>query len=97
MLSKKYMITNVIYQVDKATVNSASVDAGIEDIATVTWSGFGTVMKELTGAPRDIAVATFGGIKNAGGTAVVGNSNAHALSAASAYHPFNTMLSLIHI
>jgi hypothetical protein len=60
-------------------------------VATVTWSGFGTVMKELTGAPRDIAVATFGGIKNGGGTAVVGNSNAHALSAASSYHPFNTM------
>ena len=86
-----FKLDNVIYQVDKATVNSASVDAGIEDIATVTWSGFGTVMKELTGAPRDIAVATFGGIKNAGGTAVVGNSNAHALSAASSYHPFNTM------
>jgi len=86
-----FKLDNVIYQVDKATVNSASVDAGIEDIAAVTWSGFGTTMKELVGAPRDIAVATFGGIKNAGGTAVVGNSNAHALSAASSYHPFNTM------
>ena len=86
-----FKLDNVVYQVDKATVNSASVDAGIEDIAAVTWSGFGTVMKELVGAPRDIAIATFGGIKNAGGTAVVGNSNAHALTAASAYHPFNTM------
>ena len=85
-----FKLDNVIYQVDKATVNSASVDAGIEDIATVTWSGFGTTMKELVGAPRDIAVATFGGIKNAGGTAVVGNSSIE-MAAASSYHPFNTM------
>ena len=85
-----FKLDNVIYQVDKATVNSASVDAGIEDIAAVTWSGFGTTMKELVGAPRDIAVATFGGIKNAGGTAVVGNSSV-VMGAASSYHPFNTM------
>ena len=86
-----FKLDNVIYQVDKATVNSASVDAGIEDIATTTWSGFGTTMKELTGAPRDIAVATFGGIKNAGGAAVVANSSAATLTQASSYHPFNTM------
>ena len=85
-----FKLDNVVYQVDKATVNSASVDAGIEDIAAVTWSGFGTVMKELVGAPRDIAIATFGGIKNSGAVATA-NSNAHALTAASAYHPFNTM------
>jgi len=85
-----FKLDNVVYQVDKATVNSASVDAGIEDIAAVTWSGFGTVMKELVGAPRDIAIATFGGIKNSGAVAAA-NSNAHALTAASAYHPFNTM------
>ena len=137
-----FKLDNVVYQVDKATVNSATVDAGIEDIAATTWSGFGTTMKELVGAPRDIAIATFGGIKNAGGAAVeansasvdagiediaavtwsgfgtvmkelvgaprdiaiatfggiknsgavaTANSNAHALTAASAYHPFNTM------
>jgi len=86
-----FKLDNVIYQVDKATVNSATVDAGIEDIAATTWSGFGTTMKELVGAPRDIAVATFGGIKNAGGTAVVANSSAATLTQKSSYHPFNTM------
>ena len=86
-----FKLDNVIYQVDKATVNSATVDAGIEDIATTTWSGFGTTMKELVGAPRDIAIATFGGIKNAGGTAIVANSSAATLTQASSYHPYNTM------
>jgi len=86
-----FKLDNVVYQVDKATVNSATVDAGIEDIAATTWSGFGTTMKELVGAPRDIAIATFGGIKNAGGAAVVANSSAATLTAGSSYHPFNTM------
>ena len=86
-----FKLDNVIYQVDKATVNSATVDAGIEDIATTTWSGFGTTMKELVGAPRDIAIATFGGIKNAGGASIVANSSAATLTQASSYHPYNTM------
>ena len=86
-----FKLDNVVYQVSNATVNQATVDAGIEEIATTTWSGFGTTLKEITGTPRDNAVAVFGGIKNAGGAAVVANSNAHALSAASSYHPFNQM------
>jgi hypothetical protein len=86
-----FKLDNVVYQVSNATVNQATVDAGIEEIATTTWAGFGTTLKEITGTPRDNAIAVFGGIKNAGGAAVVGNSNAHALSAASSYHPFNQM------
>ena len=86
-----FKLDNVIYQVSNATVNQATVDAGIEEIATTTWSGFGTTLKEITGTPRDNAIAVFGGIKNAGGSAVVANSNAHALSAQASYHPYNQM------
>lgn len=85
-----FKLDNVIYQVSNATVNQATVDAGIEEIATVTWAGFGTTMKELTGVPRDNAVAVFGGSNNAG-TTITANSNAHALSEEAAYHPFGSM------
>jgi hypothetical protein len=86
-----FKLDNVIYQVSNATVNQATVDAGIEEIATTTWAGFGTTLKELTGTPRDNAISVFGGVLNAGGSAIVANSNAAALSAASSYHPFNQM------
>jgi len=87
-----FKLDNVIYQVSNATVNGASIDAGIEDIATVTWSGFGTTMKELTGAPRDMAIACFGGTNNAGGT-VTANSNVAEMIANTgpSYMPFNQM------
>ena len=40
----------------------ATVDAGIEEIATTTWAGFGTTLKELTGTPRNRAISVFGGV-----------------------------------
>lgn len=83
-----FKLDNVVYQVSNATVNQATVDAGIEEIATSTWTGFGTTMKELTGAPRDNAVSVFGGILNSG-SSTLANSNAYAASAAASYHPFN--------
>lgn len=80
-------LDNVVYQVVDATVNQATVDAGIEEIATVTWAGMGTQLKELTGIPRNNAISVFGGILN-NGTVVNANSNV-AASAVSAYHPYN--------
>lgn len=85
-----FKLDNVVYQVSNATVNQATVDAGIEEIATTTWTGFGTTLKELTGSNRTKAISVFGGTLNDGSTATA-NSNAAALSAASAYHPFNQM------
>ena len=89
-----FKLDNVVYQVSNATVNQATVDAGIEEIATVTWTGFGTTLKELTGVPRDNAIAVFGGTNNQG-TAITANSNVHTLDhtavAEASYHPFNQM------
>lgn len=89
-----FKLDNVVYQVSNATVNQATVDAGIEEIATVTWTGFGTTLKELTGIPRDNAIAVFGGTNNLG-TAITANSNVHTLDhtavAEASYHPFNQM------
>jgi len=85
-----FKLDNVIYQVSNATVNGATVDAGIEEIATSTWSGFGTTMKELTGTPRDNAISVFGGILN-DGTTVTANSNSSEATVTAAYHPFGQM------
>lgn len=87
-----FKLDNVVYQVGNATVNQATVDAGIEEIATTTWAGFGTDLKELTGAARDKAISVFGGTLNAGTTATA-NSNATATltAKAQAYHPYGSM------
>lgn len=85
-----FKLDNVIYQVNKATVNQATVDAGIEEIATTTWTGMGTTMQELTGTPRNNAISVFGGILNSG-SSVLANANSAALSVTAAYHPYNTM------
>lgn len=89
-----FKLDNVIYQVSNATVNGATVDAGIEEIATTTWSGFGTTMKELTGTPRDVAISCFGGVLNSG-SSVTANSNfqtmSHTATVMGNYHPYNQM------
>ena len=85
-----FKLDNVVYQVSNSTVNGVSVDAGIEEIATSTWSGFGTTMKELTGTPRDNAISVFGGVLNSGST-VTANSDATEATVTAAYHPFNQM------
>jgi hypothetical protein len=85
-----FKMDNVVYQVSNATVNQATVDAGIEEIATVTWAGFGTTLKELTSTQRDNAISVFGGVLNDGST-VTANSNASEHSVTAHFHPFNQM------
>ena len=80
-----FKLDNVFYQVSNATINQATVDAGIEEIATTTWAGMGTGLTELTGAVRTNAIAVFG---SAG---AAGNANASTANAASSYHPYNQM------
>lgn len=85
-----FKLDNVVYQVSNATINQATVDAGIEEIATVTWTGQGTTLKELTGTPRNNAISVFGGILNSGTTSTA-NSNALNLANVACYHPYNQM------
>ena len=85
-----FVLDNVIYQVANATVNQATVDAGIEEIATTTWTGMGTNLVELTGTPRNNAVSVFGGILN-NGTGILANANAATITAPASYHPYNQM------
>lgn len=85
-----FKLDNVFYQVQNAVVDDAKVDAGIEEIATTTWSGKGTTMIELSSSTRDGAVSVFGGVLNAG-TVALANANAYTATAAYSYHPYNQM------
>lgn len=85
-----FKLDNVVYQVSNATVNQATVDAGIEEIATTTWAGFGTTMKELTGTQRNNAISVFGGVLN-NGTTVTANSTTENASVEASYHSFAQM------
>lgn len=85
-----FKLDNVIYRVANAVVDSASLNAGINEIVTVEWSGKGSDLVELQGGPRDRAITVFGGILNSG-ISVAANANAAALSRQSSYHPYSTM------
>jgi hypothetical protein len=85
-----FKLDNVFYQVSNATVNQATVDAGIEEIATTTWTGFGTTLKELEDLPRNNAVSVFGGTLNDGST-VTANSSTQNGAVTAAYHAYNQM------
>ena len=85
-----FKVDNVVYQVSNATVNQATVDAGIEEIATTTWTGFGTTLKELTGSARDVAITVFGGVKNDGSTVTAASSTENGAKT-SHYHSFAQM------
>lgn len=90
-----FQLDNVIYQVQLAVVDAATIDAGIESIATTTWRGKGRVFTELVGSNRDNAIAVFGGINNSGVT-IASNSNTlvDSVTTTSAYHPYAKMASL---
>lgn len=74
-----FKLDNVIYQVANSSVGQATVDAGIEEIATVTWTGQGLNLKQLVGTNKTNAEAVF----------KIANANANSLTAAASYHPYN--------
>ena len=81
-----FFLDNVIYQVANATVNQATVDAGIDSIATTTWTGQGSTLIELLGTTRTNATTVFGS-----SVLVTDNTNARSLTANASYHPYNQM------
>lgn len=83
------VMDNVYYQVSNAAVNEGSVDAAIDNIATTTWTGFGTNLIELRDDDRNNAVSVFGGVLN-DGTEVAANGNAYAVTATASYQPWNS-------
>lgn len=85
-----FKLDNVVYQVQNAITNKVTIDAGIDEIITDTWDGYGSLMTELTGLPRTNAISVFGGIINSS-TTVAANANASELTQSIAYHPYTGM------
>jgi len=78
---------NVVYQVQNATVNEASIDAAIDSIAMTSWSGFGTDFIELTSTARNDFIDVVGGVLN-DGSSVTATASPVANTQASAYHSY---------
>lgn len=49
-LSLVFKIGGIWYHINGALVNQAEIDFSIDSIAQIAWSGFGTELKEITGA-----------------------------------------------
>lgn len=43
-----FVVDNVLYCVDNCAMNQASIDFGLDAIATIAWTGQGTVLKQLS-------------------------------------------------
>ena len=98
-----FKIDNKYYQVANATVNQATIDASIEDIAMTAWSGFGTQLVDL-GEPGDTNydkantvfydsttadTTIYTTVSTATGTA--GGDITYTSTNTEKYHPFNEM------
>lgn len=73
-----FAVDGALYAVDNCALDQAVVDFGLEAIATVAWTGKGTVLRQLpgtatiTGAPG--TAATFTGAGNATGVSTATNT-----------------------
>lgn len=76
-----FAVDGIIYAVDNCSLDQASIDFGLDGIATVAWTGKGTVLRQLpatavvTGTP-----GVFSGTGNATGTAAAANSAANYIT-----------------
>jgi len=76
-----FYIDNILYTVDNCALDQASIDFGLDGIATIAWSGKGTRLRQL---PETCLVsgtsATFTGAGNSTGTATAKASTAHYIT-----------------
>ncbi len=49
--------THTIYKIDGCCVNEASIEFDVEGIATINWSGFGTLISEQEGSIPTVAIS----------------------------------------
>jgi hypothetical protein len=57
-----FLVDNALYGIDNCVLDSASIDFGLDGIATVVWSGKGTALNYLSGTTVSSAAAgVFGG------------------------------------
>jgi hypothetical protein len=55
------IVDGVSYAIDNCALNEATIDFGLDGIATVQWTGQGTVLRQLTSNITTLTAGTFGG------------------------------------
>lgn len=79
-----FLVDNALYAIDNCVLDSATIDFGLDGIATIAWTGKGTKLRYLpTATVSSAGAAVFGGSGNITGTAkarVPGNYITNKLS-----------------
>jgi hypothetical protein len=76
-----FSVDNIIYAVDNCALDQASIDFGLDGIATIAWSGKGTALRPIpTATLTGAAQGTFGGTGLATGPAKAKNTDANYIT-----------------
>lgn len=74
-----FSVDGIIYAVDNCVLDQASIDFSLDGIATVAWTGRGTVLRQLP-STATLSGSVFAGAGNATGTAASTNVNANYIT-----------------
>jgi len=66
---------NMVYKIESAVLNEASIDFDIDGIATCNWSGFGTIITDVTGESSPNFLADTGTVTPTVNEGIFGSNN----------------------
>ena len=73
-----FRVDGAVYAIDNCVIDSASIDFGLDGIATVTWTGKGSALRNLSSLTiSDATAAVFGGSGGPTGTAATALAVSH--------------------
>lgn len=77
-----FLVDNLLYAVDNCALDQASIDFGLDGIATIAWTGKATALRQLpsTAVVSSANPAVFSGAGNATGTAAAKELNAQYIT-----------------
>lgn len=77
-----FLVDNLLYAVDNCALDQASIDFGLDGIATIAWTGKATALRQLpsTAVVSSANPAVFSGAGNATGTAAAKETNAQYIT-----------------
>ena len=77
-----FLVDGILYAVDNAALDQASIDFGLDGIATVAWTGKATALRQLpsTAVVSSANPGVFSGAGNATGTAAAKNTAANYIT-----------------
>jgi hypothetical protein len=77
-----FLVDDTLYAVDNCALDQASIDFGLDGIATIAWTGKGIALRQLasTALVSSANPAVFSGVGNATGTAAAKNTAAQYIT-----------------